>query len=171
MATRARGDDPSVATRAGGLQAQDEELTSLTTATGEPRGRARVALFQRLGGRDGVEALVEDLAERVREDAEIGHYFAEVDEVELNRHRTMFFSALLGGSEEYGGRSIRAAHAPFRLSEHDFDVFIRLITQTLAGSSASARDQRSVLRALERLRPTVVHSSVPEQVTRRALRG
>lgn len=129
-----------------------------------------MALFQRLGGREGVEALVEDLAVRVREDPEIGHYFAEVDEVELNRHRTMFFSALLGGSEEYGGRSIRSAHAPFRLSERDFDVFIALITLTLAGSSARPRDQRSILRALERLRSMVVHSSAPEQVDRRATR-
>ena len=48
---------------------------------------------------------------------------------------------------------------------------MQTLTQTLAGSSASSRDQRSVLRALERLRPTVVHSSVPEQVTRRVLRG
>ncbi len=129
-----------------------------------------MALFQRLGGREGVEALVEDLAVRVREDPEIGHYFAEVDEVELNRHRTMFFSALLGGSEEYGGRSIRSAHAPFRLSERDFDAFMALITLTLAGSSARPRDQRSILRALERLRSTVVHSSAPERVSRRAMR-
>jgi hemoglobin len=128
-----------------------------------------VALFQRLGGRDGVEALVEDLAVRVREDPEIGHYFDEVDEVELNRHRTMFFSALLGGTEEYGGRTIRAAHSPFRLTEGDFDAFIRLITLTLAGSSASPRDQRSILRALERLRSTVVHASAPEAISRRVV--
>lgn len=120
-------------------------------------------LLQRLGGEAGVAALVDELSARVKADPVMGPYFRDVDEAALNRHRSMFLSALLGGAREYTGRPLPEAHQPFRLGDREFDAFLRAMRDTLEHARVSALDRRRILRALQRLRHNVVHRSVPAQ--------
>lgn len=113
-------------------------------------------LHQRLGGDAGIADLVEALSARVTADPVMGPYFREVDVEALNRHRAMFLSAFLGGSESYTGKSISEAHSPFRLGEVEFDAFIRVMRETLETSEVPPLDRQRVLRRLERLRGDVV---------------
>ena len=82
-----------------------------------------MSLIRRLGGDEGVAALVAQLSVRVTTDPVMGPYFRDVDEESLNRHRAMFLSALLGGLHSYTGKSLPEAHGPFRLGDSEFDAF------------------------------------------------
>jgi len=119
-----------------------------------------MSLHRRLGGEAGIAALVDDLSARVKADPIMGPYFRDVDEAALNRHRTMFLSAFLGGPESYTGKTLPEAHHPFRLSDREFDAFLRVMRETLDHSTVSFLDRRRILRSLERLRTDVVSRGV-----------
>lgn len=119
-----------------------------------------MSLIRRLGGDEGVAALVEQLSARVKTDPVMGPYFRDVDEESLNRHRSMFLSALLGGLHSYTGKTLSEAHGPFRLGDREFDAFLRVMRETLEAADVSALDRQSVLRRLSRLRSDVVSRGV-----------
>ncbi|GAA1687905.1 hypothetical protein GCM10009792_04620 [Microcella alkalica] len=119
-----------------------------------------MSLIRRLGGDDGVAALVEQLSVRVKADPVMGPYFRDVDEEALNRRRAMFLSALLGGSQSYTGKTLPEAHGPFRLGDREFDAFLRVMRETLEAAELSILDRQSVLRRLSRLRTDIVSRGV-----------
>jgi len=119
-----------------------------------------MSLIRRLGGDEGVAALVDQLSVRVTTDPVMGPYFRDVDEESLNRLRAMFLSALLGGLHSYTGKSLPEAHGPFRLGDREFDAFLRAMRETLEAADVSALDRQSVLRRLSRLRSAVVSRGV-----------
>lgn len=119
-----------------------------------------MSLIRRLGGDEGVAALVEQLSARVKADPVMGPYFRDVDEEALNRHRAMFLSALLGGTQSYTGKTLPEAHGPFRLGDREFDAFLRVMRETLEAADVSMLDRQSVLRRLSRLRTDVVSRGV-----------
>ncbi|KQV26085.1 MULTISPECIES: group 1 truncated hemoglobin [unclassified Microcella] len=117
-------------------------------------------LIRRLGGDEGVAALVDQLSARVKADPLMGPYFRDVDEAALNRHRSMFLSALLGGQHSYTGKTVAEAHGPFRLGDAEFDAFLRVMRETLEAADVPAVDRRTVLRRLSRLRADIVSRGV-----------
>jgi hemoglobin len=115
-----------------------------------------MTLYRRLGGDAGIAGLVSAMSARLAADPVLGHYFRGVDLAALDRHRTAYFSALLGGGGSYTGRAIPAAHAPFRLGDREFDAFLRVLHETLDDSPVSAADARRIIRIVSRLREHVV---------------
>ena len=119
-----------------------------------------MSLIRRLGGDEGVAALVEQLSIRVKSDPIMGPYFRDVDEEALNRHRSMFLAAILGGLNSYPGKTLPEAHGPFRLGDREFDAFLRVMRETLEAADVAVLDRQSVLRRLSRLRGDVVSRGV-----------
>lgn len=119
-----------------------------------------MSLYRRLGGEAGIAALVDALSARVKADEVMGPYFRDVDESALNRHRSMFLAAFLGGPQSYTGKTLTQAHGPFRLGDREFDAFVRVMRETLDASTVSFLDRRRILRSLNRLRGDVVSRSV-----------
>jgi len=119
-----------------------------------------MSLIRRLGGDEGVAALVEQLSVHVKTDPIIGPYFRDVDVESLNTHRSVFLSALLGGRHSYTGKSLPEAHEPFRLGDREFDAFLRVMRETLEASDVSGLDRQAILRRLSRLRSDVVSRGV-----------
>jgi hemoglobin len=115
-----------------------------------------MTLHRRLGGDEGIAALVEELTQRLENDVELGPYFAGIDLGQLNRHRAMFISALLGGNDRYTGRSMPHAHASLNLGERQFTAFMAVLESTLRDSAVTGRDARRVAKQLGRLRGHVV---------------
>jgi hemoglobin len=76
--------------------------------------------FETLGGREGVQRLIDLFIDRVASDFIIGFFFERVD---LNRVKKMEASMAcvhLGGPGEYAGRPVGKTHSPYPINAGHF---------------------------------------------------
>jgi hemoglobin len=82
--------------------------------------QAETTLFERVGGRDGLQAVVDDTVDRHLQNKEIKHLFEGVDIDNLKSLVTDFLVVGTGGEGEYAGRDMNAAHAHLELTNAMF---------------------------------------------------
>ncbi len=142
-------------------------LVAVVLRRGPRHGRAQMdqTLYDHLGGREAIEAVVAGLYDRLLGDDLIGPVFAEIDVTRLRRHMTTFLSAAFGSELVYAGRDMGAAHAGLHITDEMFDrtvahlvavlesvsVAPHLIDEVLATVGAAARRHRA-----RRARPEVL---------------
>jgi len=78
------------------------------------------SLYARIGGREAVEAVVEEFYDRVLEDELLQPYFEGTDMEELYAHQVQFVSAVAGGPVAYDGADMQAAHEGMGITEAAF---------------------------------------------------
>ena len=78
------------------------------------------SLYQQLGGREPIAAVVDDFYRRVLADAELAPFFAGRDLEGLRRHQAAFLAFALGGPNEYRGQTLRRAHTGLGIRDHHF---------------------------------------------------
>ena len=101
---------------------QVQHLQSSCEASAEVREtrHAERPLYERLGGYQRILALTTEVVRLHKQNDAIKQMFTHVDEEQLARHVADFMSAGTGGTAEYTGRSMPAAHAKLRLTDADF---------------------------------------------------
>jgi hemoglobin len=67
-------------------------------------------LYDRLGGHDGVRAVVDNFYDRLVADEELGPLFADADMEKLRETQTDFLCEAAGGPETYDAAPVREAH-------------------------------------------------------------
>jgi hemoglobin len=96
-------------------------------------------LFDRLGGRQGIERLVADIVENHYRNPIIGTRFAQVkDRAALERHSVEFICAGTGGPLAYSGRDLLSAHKGMNVSEQEL---IAAMDDIVAAMTRNALDQ------------------------------
>jgi hemoglobin len=103
----------------------DEQVAGLEQmcADAKPAMAARQAeatLFERAGGRDGIQIVVADTVRRHLENEQIKHMFVGVDPVRLESLVTDFLVIGTGGEGEYDGRNMTDSHARLEMTNADF---------------------------------------------------
>ena len=114
------------------------------------------ALYDRLGGQEGVEAVVETFYDRMLGDDRVNGFFEGMAMADLRAHQTAFLAAVTGGPNEYDGREMRAAHAGLDLDDDDFDAVADHLDAALDEHGVSEADRDAVVREVEALRPAVL---------------
>ncbi len=82
--------------------------------------QAESTLFDRVGGRDSIHAVVADTVERHQVNDQIVRLMEGVDADHLVSQVTDFLVIATGGEGEYSGQDMKAAHADMALSNADF---------------------------------------------------
>ncbi|MFB6090899.1 MAG: truncated hemoglobin [Halobellus sp.] len=68
------------------------------------------SLYERLGEREGIRAVVDDFYDRLLDDDAIGPFFEDADLEKLRRTQTDFLCEAAGGPETYDAAPVREAH-------------------------------------------------------------
>jgi hemoglobin len=71
---------------------------------------AETTLYDRLGERDGIRAVVDEFYDRLLADEELGPFFESADMEKLRRTQTDFLCEAAGGPETYDAEPVREAH-------------------------------------------------------------
>lgn len=121
-----------------------------------PDGAKSSGLFDRLGGMNGVTALVDDLVKRVSADNRINAFFAKADVPALKKQLTDQICSLAGGPCTYGGRDMRAAHKGMGIRNADFNAFIENVIAALHAAHVSAKDEGTLVGKLLPMKPDIV---------------
>jgi hemoglobin len=88
--------------------------------------------YERIGGRAGLESLIEVFIDRVFDDFIIGFLFIGKDRARIVRHEIEHAAAHLGGPSEYTGRSIPAVHRPLRINAGHFRRRLAILRTVLS---------------------------------------
>ncbi|PCJ62834.1 MAG: group 1 truncated hemoglobin [Planctomycetota bacterium] len=93
------------------------------------------SLFDKIGGEEAVDAAVELFYKKVLADNRIKHFFEETDMESQKRKQKAFLTYAFGGSDNYNGKGMRAAHknaVENGLDDNHFDAVIENLGATLS---------------------------------------
>lgn len=126
---------------------------------GDETAAAGPTLYERMGGMDGVNAIVSDTIALHLENADIAHYFEGVDLKALQAHVAAFFAAGTGGPNNYEGRDMTSTHATMNMSDADFDAAVADVLKAVNKNVEDAAVAEEVNAILQSLRPAVMGSA------------
>ena len=78
------------------------------------------SLYERIGGKDALNAAVDRFYERVLADDRIKQFFDSVDMDGQRKKQKRFLAVVFGANEKWEGKDMRAAHAHLDLTEEHF---------------------------------------------------
>ena len=114
-------------------------------------------IYRDIGGRDAVEAVVDDFYERVLADEGLAPYFDGMDMDELRTHQVQFISAVAGGPVEYSGADMREAHAHLGIEEADFDLVGQYLQEALEENGVPEEHVEAIMSEVVALKDPVLN--------------
>jgi len=113
-------------------------------------------LYDRLGGKPAIAAVVDDFVGRVAADNRINGKFANTD---IPRSKMLLVEQICqasGGPCTYSGRSMKATHAGMGVSSSDFDALVGDLVATLNKFKVPEREKSELLGALGPMKGDIV---------------
>ncbi len=113
-------------------------------------------LYDKLGGRDAIVALVDEFVSTLSADRRISPFFAKID---LVRFKQLFVEQLcetLGGPCKYSGRSMKETHAGLGIKHSDFANFIEDFVMAMDKLKLPEDQKNALISLLDRMKPDIV---------------
>ena len=114
------------------------------------------SLYDRLGGKPAITAVVDDFVGRVAADNRINGKFANTDIPRLKMLLVEQICQTSGGPCTYTGRSMKATHASMGVSSSDFDALVGDLVATLNKFKVPEREKGELLGALGPMKSDIV---------------
>lgn len=114
-------------------------------------------IYRDIGGRDAVEAVVDDFYERVLDDEQLTPYFEDTEMEDLRAHQVQFISAVAGGPVEYSGANMREAHAHLGIEEAHFDLVGRYLREALEENGVPDEHVEAIMSEVVALEDSVLN--------------
>lgn len=105
-------------------------------------------LYERLGERDGIRAVVDDFYDRLVADDQLGPFFADANVDELRRTQTDFLCEAAGGPETYDAAPVREAHLHVPFTPGHLRIAIEHLRDSLAAFDVPDEDAEAVVGAV-----------------------
>jgi hemoglobin len=106
------------------------------------------SLYDRLGGKPAITAVVDDFIANVAADEKINARFAIADIAHLKMLLVEQICAGTGGPCAYSGRDMATAHRGMNIREEEFDALVGDLVKTLDRFKVPAREKGELLAVL-----------------------
>lgn len=114
------------------------------------------SLYDRLGGKAALDAVVGDFAGRVLADTRINKKFAKTNAPRLVKNLTEFLCAATGGGCKYMGLDMKKSHKNMGVTSGEFGALVEDLVATLDKFNVPAKEKGEVLAALGPLGKQIV---------------
>ena len=114
------------------------------------------SLYDRLGGREAITAVVDDFVARAAADGRINAKFARTDVPRLKAMLVEQVCAATGGPASYTGRGMRETHDGMGVTAGEFDALVADLVSTLDRFQVPTGEQQELLGILGPLRGDIV---------------
>jgi hemoglobin len=148
--------------------AQDDRTTAGDTATGQTASAAGTVprtLYDRLGGKSAITAVVDTFVAGVAADARINKKFARSD---IPRVKAMLVDQICGatgGPCTYTGRDMKEAHRNMGVTEGEFNALVEDLVASLNRFNVAKAEQDELLAILGSMKSTIVERPSTETGT------
>ncbi len=125
----------------------------------QPEQPKPATLYERLGGYDAIAAVADNLLSRLRADSQLGRFWAHRGEDGIRREKQLLIDFLCqnaGGPVYYRGRDMTLCHKGMRISQSDWQIFLRHVNSTLDHFQVPAGERQDVLGFVESTRSEIV---------------
>jgi len=114
------------------------------------------SLYDRLGGKDSITAVVDDFVTRVAADERINRFFAQANVPRLKKNLADQICQATGGPCNYTGKDMKSAHQGMGISEPDFDALVQDLVASLDTFKVGEREKGELLAALGPIKKEIV---------------
>jgi hemoglobin len=108
-------------------------------------------LYERIGGHDALEVVVEDFYCRVLDDDHLSGFFAGTNMNRLKGKQVEFFAAALGGPKPYIGAPMKQVHQGRGITIHHFNLLAGHLMDSLTAAGVPEATIAEILRAISPL--------------------
>jgi hemoglobin len=122
---------------------------------------ARQTLYERLGGKNAIVAVVDDFVARCAADSRINPKFARTDVPRLKAMLVDQVTSATGGPATYTGRSMRETHDGMGVTAGEFDALVADLVATLNQFNVPEVERQELLGILGPLRSDIVEVESP----------
>jgi hemoglobin len=119
------------------------------------------SLYDRLGGKEAVVAVVDDFVARAASDSRINAKFGRTDVPRLKAMLVEQVCAATGGPVTYTGRGMRETHDGMGVTAGEFDALVADLVATLNQFKVPTKEQEELLGILGSLRGDIVEVESP----------
>ncbi len=116
-------------------------------------------LYERLGGYDAISAVVDEFLQRVWDDKTVGRFFVGMGTDTRNQLRQKnknLLCANAGGPCKKINRPLQLAHEGLGITNHEFEIVINHLDQTLKDFKVPQREREEVMTKVGGLRSYIV---------------
>jgi hemoglobin len=137
---------------------------------------SKLTLFERLGGEQGIAAIVGDFTERAMQDPRVNWQRKDVKQgglsvhrgksvtwndspenvAQLKSHLVQFVALATGGPAHYEGKEMKSAHANMHITNPEFDAALGDLKASLDKHKIPNKEQKELLSIIESTRPLIV---------------
>src|SRR5215471_17515980 len=116
--------------------------------TGEQMATKEKSLYDRLGGKPYITAIVDDFVVRVAADRRINRFFPTPDAPSFKAKLIDQICEVSGGPCKYTGKDMKTAHAGMGVTNADFDALVADLVTTLNKFKVPEKEKGELLSAL-----------------------
>ncbi len=117
---------------------------------------AKKSLYQRLGGKPAIRAVVDDFVGNVAADDRINRFFAKTNIPRLKRLLVEQICAGSGGPCKYTGRSMKETHRGMGVGGGDFNALVEDLVKSLNKFGVPEREKGELLAILGPMKRDIV---------------
>ena len=114
------------------------------------------SLYDRLGGKPAITAVVDDFVANVAADGRINGFFAKTDIPRLKRLLVEQICAGSGGPCTYTGRDMKTAHTGMGVQDPHFNALVEDLVKSLDKFKVPAREKNELLGVLGPMKTDIV---------------
>lgn len=122
-----------------------------------PMAAKQANLYDRLGGKGAITAVVDDFVGNVAGDDRINGRFANIDIPKLKRNLVDQVCAATGGPCTYGGKDMKIAHTGMRIQDAEFGALVEDLIKSLNKFKVGKKEQDELLGALGGMKKDIVN--------------
>jgi hemoglobin len=119
------------------------------------RSPGATTVYDRIGGHEALEAVVEDFYARVLADHQLRGFFTGTNMNRLKGKQVEFFAAALGAPEPYTGASMKQVHQGRGITMHHFSLVAGHLADALGAAGVSSGTVVEILSAIAPLAPDI----------------
>jgi len=113
--------------------------------------------YQELGGKAGVEKIVDNFINEISFDQNIVKFFEGTDINRLREKLIEQFCHESGGPCEYTGDSMKDVHAGMDITKAEFNRVVELLQAAMDDAGTPQTAQNRLIRSLAPMRPDIIH--------------
>ena len=136
-----------------------------TPAFAAAQAPAQKALYDRLGGKAAITAVIDDFVGRVAADARINRKFAKTDVPRLKSMLVEQVCQATGGPCNYTGRTMAESHKNMAVTEGEFDALVEDLVASLNHFKVPAPEQKELATVLLAMKRDIVEKRGTETGT------
>lgn len=138
---------------------EPQVVETSTDAGAEPVAEKPKSLFDRMGGLEAMQLIVDDFFARASVDPKLKTLFAKTTGPRLESFKKAMVDYLCektGGSCTYGGKSMKDAHKDLRISDDQWSLFIAHLSYALDANKVTENEKSDLFALLAPLKEEVV---------------